>query len=285
MRKGTRFIALILALVCLCASALAELFHVSDGNQERFGLLAEILEKVDAETPVDRPALEALLEEIRAESETDGEIARDVANHWIDVAMNELSPMYFLHEGEQTASELEESEPDFAPKHAFVALGYQLHNGEMTEELIGRCNAVAAAARSYPGAIIICTGGATGGNNPEGHTEAGEMKKYLSETCGIEESRIFTEEQAMTTAENAENVFGILKREGIETFTLVTSDYHQKWSQVLFNGLASVYRRVGNYQVRLAGNYSYPARHVTGRGRAAGLYQLFGLLMKGLEVY
>lgn len=285
MHKGMRLIALALVLVFLCAPALAETYRVSEGNLERFALLQDLLEKVTEESPADRPALEALLEDIRAEAETDGAIAREVAKHWVDVAMNELSPMYYLREGEETASELEESEPDFAPKHAFVALGYQLQNGEMTEELIGRCNAAAAAARSYPGAIVICTGGATGGNNPEGHTEAGEMKKYLAGTCGIDENRIFTEEQAMTTAENAENVFGIMKREGIETFTLVTSDYHQKWSQVLFSGLAAVYRLVGNYDVRLEGNYSYPARHVTGRGRAAGLYQLFGLLMNGLEVY
>ena len=95
----------------------------------------------------------------------------------------------------------------------------------------------------------ICSGGATGPNNPDGHTEAGLMKEYLVRACGIDTSRIFTDESAMTTLENAENTFEILRAKGIRTITIVTSDYHQKWGQVLYNALAAVYAQRYGYSV------------------------------------
>ena len=135
----------------------------------------------------------------------------------------------------------------------------------MQEELIGRCDAAAAAARSYPDAILITTGGATGSNNPEGHTEAGMMKDYLTEQCGIDAGRIFTDTEAMTTLENAVNSFRILKEKGIETFTIVTSNYHQRWAQILFNAVAAAREKGTGYRVRLVGNYNYPAQPDTPR--------------------
>lgn len=57
----------------------------------------------------------------------------------------------------------------------------------MTEDLIGRCGAAAATARAFPDSVLVCSGGAAGGSNPEKHTEAGMMKAYLSEQCGLGE--------------------------------------------------------------------------------------------------
>ena len=105
-------------------------------------------------------------------------------------------------------------------KHAFVVLGFELADGEMTDELKARCEAAAAAAKAFPDSSLICSGGATGENNPEGHTEAGLMKDYLTEQCGIAADRILTDEYAMTTAENALNTFAILKAQGIGVFTV-----------------------------------------------------------------
>jgi len=34
--------------------------------------------------------------------------------------------------------------------HAFIVLGYELKDGEMTDELKDRCKAAAAAAKMYP---------------------------------------------------------------------------------------------------------------------------------------
>ena len=64
---------------------------------------------------------------------------------------------------------------EFSGKHAFVVLGFALADGEMTDELKARCEAAAAAAKAFPDSILVCSGGATGDNNPERHTEAGLM--------------------------------------------------------------------------------------------------------------
>ncbi len=135
------------------------------------------------------------------------------------------------------------AELDLYGVHAFVVLGFQLKDGEMTEELMGRCDAAAAAAKAFPDSILVCSGGATGDNNPEGHTEAGLMKDYLVEQCGIEADRIFIDEAAMTTAENAINTFRILREQGIETITIVTSSYHQRSGQTLYNSMAARYQK------------------------------------------
>ena len=122
---------------------------------------------------------------------------------------------------------------EFSGKHAFVVLGFALVDGEMADELKARCEAAAAAAKAFPDSILVCSGGATGKNNPEGHTEAGLMKAYLTEQCGIAADRIFTDEQAMDTVGNAMNTFEILKEQGIKEITLVTSDYHQRRANIL----------------------------------------------------
>lgn len=144
-----------------------------------------------------------------------------------------------------------------AGRHAFVVLGYQLKNGEMADELKGRCEAAAAAATAFPDSILVCSGGATGENNPNGHTEAGMMKQYLSETLGIAPERIFVDERAMSTVENARNTMEILQREGIETITIVTSAYHQLRGQTLYSAMAGRYAQEQGYSVEIVGNYCF----------------------------
>ena len=80
--------------------------------------------------------------------------------------------------------------PNTLKVHELNDYTYLLPDGEMTEELVGRCKAAAAAAKAFPDSIIVCTGGATGANNPDGHTEAGLMKEYLVKRCGISRKRI-----------------------------------------------------------------------------------------------
>ena len=139
--------------------------------------------------------------------------------------------------------------------HAFVVLGYALKNGEMTEELKERCDAAAAAWREFPDSILVCSGGPTGENNPEKHTEAGMMKQYLTETCGIPADSIFTDERAMTTVDNAMNTFGILKEQWIEEITLVTSSYHQRWANLLYAVLAEYIRETEGRPISVVGNF------------------------------
>ena len=211
-------------------------------------LLVDLLSAYEDPSPEDISRIDADVEAIAA----DREIAQAVADHWKKVY---LDPEYRLYlDGRDDPSQL--PVPD-ASAHAFVVLGYELENGEMTDELKGRCNAAAAAAEAFPGSILVCSGGATGKNNPEKHTEAGLMKGYLSEVCGIAPERIFTDEKAMTTAENALNTYVILKEQGIRTMTIVTSSYHQRWGQVLYNAVGAQYRQESGYAAGIVENYCY----------------------------
>lgn len=178
-------------------------------------------------------------------------MAQSITEYWKQVW---LDPDYRLYQyGEDDPAQLPVS-----GRHAFVVLGYQLQNGEMTEELIGRCDAAAAAALAFPESILICSGGATGKNNPKKHTEAGLMKAYLSEQCGIQADRIFIDERAMTTEENARNTLAILQKQEIETMTIVTSSYHQRRGQTLYHAMAAKIRMEQGYKVEIIGNYCYP---------------------------
>ena len=145
-------------------------------------------------------------------------------------------------------------------KHAFVVLGFELENGELRDELKARCRAAAAAAEKFPASILVCSGGATGENNPKGRTEAGLMKEYLVQNCGIAPERIYTDESAMTTLDNAVNTFAVLKSQGIDTITIVTSSYHQRRANILYEALAEIVRKTEGVSITVAGNYSCEAQ-------------------------
>ncbi len=139
-------------------------------------------------------------------------------------------------------------------------LGLELENGEMQDELKARCEAAAAAAKAFPDSILVCSGGATGENNPEGHTEAGLMKDYLVQRCGIAPERIHVDERAMTTLDNAVNTFTILKNQDIDTMTVVTSSYHQRRANLLYETLAEIVRKTEGVSITVAGNYGCEAQ-------------------------
>ncbi len=252
-------IALVAVLLLLCASAQAERWLPAEKNASRCQRLVSLLGEAVENGGADTAAIDGLLEEIRQEKEDDYEIARAVTDHWYAVMLDPAYEMYTWRDGDR-AVELEQSGLDFSGKHAFVALGYQLdYGGEMKPELIGRCDAAAAAARSFPDSYVITTGGVTGSSNLDRKSEAGVMKQYLSGQCGIGEGRIFAEERSKTTLQNAEFSFPILLDEGIDKITVVTSDYHQRWGQVVFNAVAAIYAVTTGYRVQIVGNYNFQA--------------------------
>ena len=256
-----KIVALIVALALLMgAAALAEGYRIDAGNAGNFGtLLVDLMHAYETPQPGDAEAVEAAVAAIAGVSATDGEVARAIADHWNTVYVNaDGTYRLYLYGNGERALALEETGMSDSPAHAFVVLGFELKDGEMTDELKGRCRAAAAAARSFPSAILVCSGGATGKNNPKNHPEAGLMKEYLVSKCGIDAARIYTDERAMTTLENAVNTFAILREHGIETFTLVTSSYHQRWAQVLYNALSALYKQANGYNPRIVGNYSFP---------------------------
>ena len=83
------------------------------------------------------------------------------------------------------------------------------------------------------------------------------MKAYLTENCGIDASRIYTDEKALTTVDNAIYTLEILQKHNIRNMTIVTSSYHQCRSQMLYRLMAEVYRQQHDYSVELVGNYNY----------------------------
>lgn len=222
--------------------------------------------------------LAADLEKIRKISETDYAIACAIMDCWENVMVNEDYP-FFIYRGGELAPELEDSGIGEYKRHAFVVMGYALSNGKMQKELEGRCEAAAAAARSYPDSIIICTGGVTGGKNPDKHTEAGEMAAYLTEVCGIDPERIFTDPEATLTVDNAINAIEIMKEQDVHACTVVTSFYHQRWSQMMFRAMAAISQEEG-YPVEIVANYNYKGTKQGSieSGRSMALSQLNTLI-------
>lgn len=113
-----------------------------------------------------------------------------------------------------------------------VVMGYQLgSNGAIQEELLGRLQAALKAAEKYPNAYILCTGGCLGGTI----TEAGQMEWWLTQN-GVDPERIIKESHATSTVENVINSMQILREDypEVTNLAIVSSDYHVKWSTVLF---------------------------------------------------
>ena len=260
IRRASALLAALILILCACAPALAakdRVYQISEENLDAFaGLLDRMRSAYEDPAAGEGERIDALVERIASVNADDGDIARAVAEHWKAVWLDPDYPLY-IYGGDETAKELEEAGLSFSERHAFVVLGYQLKNGKMQDELKGRCQAAAAAARSYPDAFLICSGGATGGNNEKRNTEAGLMKNYLSVRCGIDRKRILTDTRALTTLANAENTFAILRKKDIHSITLVTSTYHQKWGQVLYNAMAALYEKSYGFRVTIAGNYCY----------------------------
>ena len=171
--------------ICLCTALLLGLFQhrqeyrISDGNRINFGhLLSDLLDAYENNTPSEDEKLIFDLEIIKAVSPRDYAVAKSITEHWAKVYLDHDYKL-IMYSGEGTAPELNESGIPDSSAHAFVVLGYELRDGEMTDELKGRCDAAAAAAKEFPNTILVCSGGATGANNPEGHTEAWTMKDDL----------------------------------------------------------------------------------------------------------
>lgn len=243
-------------------------------------LLTDLVTACEAPTEDDSRVIEADVAAIRAVNRLNGAVARAVASHWQKVY---LDPDYTLclYQGDPAAPELKDSGIPNSRRHAIVVLGYELENGEMQPELEHRCEAAAAAARAFPKTILICSGGATGPNNPQKHTEAGLMKAYLTEQCGIDPSRIFTDERAITTQENAVNSFDIMREQKVRSMTIVTSSYHQRWGQAVYHALSAIYRVQKGYRIQLVGNYSYacsPTVPLYENDARIAIFQIAGIL-------
>ena len=123
-----------------------------------------------------------------------------------------------------------------------IVLGFQLlPDGSMAQELLGRCELALAAAKQYPEAYLVVTGGGTAIGNALA-TEAGVMARWFMEQ-GIDENRIILEDRSSTTDENAKFTLKILTEQypQIRSVAIVTSDYHVPLGCTLFTEAALLY--------------------------------------------
>ena len=282
----------LLLAVCIFAVAALSLGltlrrgHPEENDANYGQLLTDLVTAYEHPEDYDARTVSADVKAIRAVDRKDGVIAKSIAEHWEKVY---LDPDYTLclWQGGQEAPELRDSGIPDSPRHAIVLLGYELENGAMQPELENRCAAAAAMARTFPRTILVCTGGATGQNNPAKHTEAGLMKAYLTEKCGIDPARIFIDEQALTTQDNAVNCFEILRAQKVRTMTIVTSSYHQRWAQAVYNALAAVYRVQKGYRVDIVGDFSYdcaPSVSLYENDARIAVFQIAGILELPKEI-
>ena len=216
-------------------------------------LIVDLVEASESPTDSSLLKIDADVESLQ------NEIAAAIAGYWITVYLDPDYQLLIYGKDDPIRLQIPENGRD----HAIVILGYELLNGEMTDELKGRCEAGAAVAKAYPASMLVCTGGATGENNPDQHTEAVLMKDYLVRTCGLDAGRILTDDRALTTVDNALNSFAIMQAKGMRTMTFVTSSYHQRRGQMLYNTVGAQYKKEHSYPIGMIGNYSFDTEPTT----------------------
>ncbi|MBR4234632.1 MAG: YdcF family protein [Clostridia bacterium] len=181
----------------------------------------------------------------------------------------------------------QEELPDGLPEDdtlCLVALGFQLNpDGTMRDELIRRLEVLLAAAKKYPQALIVCTGGGTAAYEPAA-TEAGRMAEWLMQN-GIGASRIMVEDKSVTTAQNAIYTFDILeeRQPQVTRIAVVSSDYHIETGVLLFS--AEGILRGSN--VTVAGNAAWraPGGSLSVMFQAGALIELSGDIETAFEIY
>ena len=113
---------------------------------------------------------------------------------------------------------------------AIVTLGYALNpDGSMHDILIQRLEKTAEIAKQFPDALIILTGGVPQNNKTEGDL----MRDWLIEK-GIRPERLFPENFARSTVENALFSRYALAKHKIKQTILISSGSHVRRAQALF---------------------------------------------------
>lgn len=120
-----------------------------------------------------------------------------------------------------------------------VVLGYQLEaDGSMREELYQRLRVALGCAKQYPHAYILCTGGHTA-SAAEDASEAGRMADWLIRN-GVAPERVIAEEDSLTTTQNAEFTYAILRDlyPSVTSVAVISSDYHVNAGAVLLEAVS-----------------------------------------------
>ena len=177
--------------------------------------------------------------------------------------------------------------PDDLPRDGslcLVALGFQLNpDGTMREELVERLRVLLAAARQYPNAVIVCTGGGTAAGDPTA-TEAGRMAEWLRGQ-GVDPARILVEDRSVTTAQNAIFTFDLLAAHcpQVSRLAIISSDYHIATGTLLF-GAEAILRESA---VTVAANAAWhaPSGTLSAMFQAGALIELSGDVETAFAIY
>ena len=177
--------------------------------------------------------------------------------------------------------------PDGLPEDdslCLVGLGFQLNpDGTMRDELIERLKVMMEAARKYPNAIIVCTGGGTAADDPTA-TEAGRMAEWL-QTQGVDQDRIIVEDRSLTTAQNAIYTFDILEEQfpQVRQIAIVSSDYHIATGTLLFGAEAIL--RDSDIAVTSNASWHAPSGTLSAMFQAGTLIELSGDVETAFRIY
>lgn len=112
---------------------------------------------------------------------------------------------------------------------AVMILGCQVHGITPGNELVSRMETALPLIEQNPDIPVIVSGGQGRG---ESVPEAGAMKEWLIEN-GVDESRIYTENQSHSTRTNFEYSAPILRELGVtDGIAVVTNDFHQYRAEI-----------------------------------------------------
>lgn len=91
-------------------------------------------------------------------------------------------------------------------------------------QLKNRCDVAAQFLKEKPYAVAVLSGG----QGPDEDISEAECMKRLLVEAGIEERRLYLEEESTNTRENLSNSFEIIKENSLsQSILVVTNEYHQ----------------------------------------------------------
>ena len=295
-RPHIRVISFILAL-CLCVSLAGcgssssrsdttGSSAASSGDSSQTSSDPKRVEKIVEEMAVDygsygseaKDKIDTLLGELSACDASAGKRWKNIMDIWTSDDLGKQLNYDVLPDGLPDTDEL-----------CIVVLGFQLKaDGTMKDELVQRLTVALNSAKKYPKAYIACTGGGTASEN-ESASEAGEMAKWL-EQQGIDKKRIITEDNSMTTAQNAIFTYDILtsKYTSVKKLAIVSSDYHIATGELLFRA-ESILRASapGNEKLEVVSNAAWkaPSGTLSAMFQAGALIELFGDVKTAFDIY
>ena len=295
-RPHIRVISFILAL-CLCVSLAGcgssssrsdttGSSAASSGDSSQTSSDPKRVEKIVEEMAVDygsygseaKDKIDTLLGELSACDASAGKRWKNIMDVWTSEDLGKQLNYDVLPDGLPDTDEL-----------CIVVLGFQLNpDGTMKDELVQRLTVALNSAKKYPKAYIACTGGGTASEN-ESASEAGEMAKWL-EQQGIDKKRIITEDNSMTTAQNAIFTYDILtsKYTSVKKLAIVSSDYHIATGELLFRA-ESILRASapGNEKLEVVSNAAWkaPSGTLSAMFQAGALIELFGDVKTAFDIY